>query len=106
MVAGDWHQMAAAQAKAKQAVAAASTAGGVDARRTARNNALLDCGTHPATLRPLAGNGETCGTCRHIVRIQWRSRTYLKCEEAGITHGPGTDIRAKWPACRSWEPQK
>lgn len=50
--------------------------------------------------------GETCGTCEHIVRIRGGSRNYLKCELARKywTAGYGTDIRAKDPACRQWEP--
>lgn len=49
--------------------------------------------------------GETCKTCKHIARIRC-SKTYIKCRllEAGWTHGPGTDIKAKAPACRLWEP--
>lgn len=48
--------------------------------------------------------GETCKTCKHLVRRQF-SKTYLKC---GLmwrawTGGPGSDIRAKSPACRHWE---
>lgn len=48
--------------------------------------------------------GETCKTCRHIVRIR-RSRVYFKCHlaRAGWTHGTGTDILASSPACRLWE---
>jgi hypothetical protein len=48
--------------------------------------------------------GETCKTCKHLCRSTY-NRTYLKC---GVirhrwTRGPGTDIRAKSPACRIWE---
>ena len=56
------------------------------------------CGKGPA--------GETCGSCAHLVRIgNSGSRTYLKC---GLvrnwwTHGPGTDILARWAACEFWE---
>ena len=32
-----------------------------DARRTAKNNALLAIGKHPATLRPLVSDDRTCG---------------------------------------------
>jgi hypothetical protein len=37
-------------------------------------------------------------TCaNHIVLAA--NRTWHKCNRAGITHGPGTDIRVSWPAC-------
>lgn len=49
--------------------------------------------------------GETCGTCRYLVRNEYRSGHFLKCElmRKVWTHGPGSDIRAKWRACREWE---
>lgn len=48
--------------------------------------------------------GETCKSCRHLVRRQW-GKTYLKC---GLmrdywTKGSGSDIRARAAACRRWE---
>lgn len=48
---------------------------------------------------------ETCKTCKHIVRVHYHDKTYLKCQlrEATWTHGGGSDIRAKFPACRFWE---
>jgi len=48
--------------------------------------------------------GETCRTCRHYTRLDYRSGTFLKCGlmEAHWTHGAGTDIRAGWPAFRDW----
>jgi hypothetical protein len=47
--------------------------------------------------------GETCGSCKNIVRRQW-DKIYLKC---GLcrdrwTKGPGTDIKARSPACSKW----
>jgi len=50
--------------------------------------------------------GETCGTCKHMVR-RHLAKTYLKCgkNEAAWTGGPGSDIRAKDPACKFWEPK-
>lgn len=46
--------------------------------------------------------GETCGSCRHI---HGTGGKYLKCKlrQAGWTSGPGTDIRARSPACKKWE---
>ena len=46
--------------------------------------------------------GLTCKTCRHLLRKQ-RSKTYLKCAHRRNTNGPGTDHRAGWPACASFE---
>lgn len=50
--------------------------------------------------------GERCGTCLHIARISTRAdNTYLKCglNRPNWTSGPGSDIRAKAPACLKWE---
>ena len=49
--------------------------------------------------------GETCGSCKHYVRKKYNRRIHLKCGlvEAQWTHGPGSDIRAKDPACKKWE---
>jgi len=48
--------------------------------------------------------GETCGTCKHLCRVQY-AKTYLKCElvRSQWTHGPGSDVRAKDAACWKWE---
>ena len=52
--------------------------------------------------------GETCGSCQHIVRKGGNARAYLKCglNRARWTSGQGTDIRARSPACKKWEPEK
>lgn len=77
---GDWDQLSAG------------------AKRTARNKAALEAGIHPATGKPVRPELGTCGTCAsHIVLAA--NRTWHKCKRAGITHGPGTDIRVSWPAC-------
>lgn len=71
-----------------------------DRTRTARRQALLDAGIHPATRAPLLdGDGETCGDCSHSLRVGHNSRSYWKCDLVGITRGAGTDIRKGWPAC-------
>jgi hypothetical protein len=61
---------------------------------------------NPATPAPIGTgpSGETCGTCKFRLRIQYRAGTYQKCElaKAMWTHGTGSDIKAKWPACREW----
>lgn len=48
--------------------------------------------------------GETCGTCKHIVRVQ-HAKVYLKCglNRAKWTGGGATDIRSRWAACSKWE---
>lgn len=47
---------------------------------------------------------ETCKTCKHIMRKSM-AKTYLKCGlmKPFWTGGPGSDIRAKSPACKQWE---
>ena len=49
--------------------------------------------------------GETCKTCRHLFRNEM-SKTYLKCGKAQHkwTGGRASDILARAPACREWEP--
>lgn len=48
--------------------------------------------------------GETCQSCAHYARLE-RAKVYLKCllVKARWTGGPGTDIRAKSPACAGWK---
>jgi hypothetical protein len=50
-------------------------------------------------------DGMTCGDCHHLTRVRL-SKTYLKCGRQTITRGPGTDIRAKDPACRFFEAKR
>jgi hypothetical protein len=55
--------------------------------------------------RPGTGpKGETCGTCQHYRRVLGGNRHYLKCGlmKHAWTGGPGSDIRAKDPACGYW----
>ena len=48
--------------------------------------------------------GETCKTCRYATRVDYHDKRYYKCDLIEQwTHGPGTDIRLKWPACAKWE---
>ncbi|HEY0838287.1 MAG TPA: hypothetical protein VGE72_30555 [Azospirillum sp.] len=57
--------------------------------------------------RPGSGpEGETCGTCAHYTSVRHHDKTYPKCgrAQAAWTHGPGSDIRRKDPACHGWEP--
>jgi len=43
--------------------------------------------------------GARCGACRHLLRTGNANNTYLKCALGPRSHGPGTDWRARWPAC-------
>jgi hypothetical protein len=51
--------------------------------------------------------GQSCGTCAKLCRISYHNKVYFKCGvlRASWTHGPGTDIRKKDPACKAWEPR-
>lgn len=74
---------------------------------------LFECDITPrarpcrATPEPIGSGpaGETCGTCAHKTRVHYHDKCYLKCDLVEWTHGAGTDIRAKWPACRAWQPK-
>ena len=45
---------------------------------------------------------EKCKTCTHLYYRDWGKR-YYKCELRGDTHGPGTDHRVNYHACRMYE---
>ena len=95
---------------------------GQDAKRTYRNNALLEQGIHPTTRRPLlrarpederilkvlAGVpfDATCGDCRFCETMRANTRSYVKCKGVPLTHGPGSDTRKKWPACTKFEARR
>lgn len=70
---------------------------------TATQRERVALGLHPMGRQLLAGRAETCGSCAHLQRNQW-DKVYLKCALAQNTHGPATDIRAKWAACVEWKP--
>ncbi len=66
--------------------------------------------------RPIKGRGhaalpgtgpdnETCGGCAHYRSCEYHDKTYRKCwlVREYWSHGPGTDIRQKDPACKEWE---
>lgn len=46
---------------------------------------------------------QTCGSCRHLEVNGYSRRVYYKCGLCGVTNGPGTDWRLKWPACGLFE---
>lgn len=71
-------------------------------RLTLRNKATLEAGQHPATRLPLIHPAWNlhCRDCVYFARYSGNgNKTYLKCRRVPITNGPGTDIRASWPAC-------
>ena len=49
--------------------------------------------------------GEFCRTCKFAVSVCGGARNFWKCElvRKGWTHGPGSDIRLKSPACSGWK---
>jgi len=49
--------------------------------------------------------GETCKTCINAHNLPRGARSYWKCLCVKPTHGTGTDIRLKSPACRYWRSQ-
>lgn len=61
-----------------------------------------------ATPSPI-GSGppsETCRSCKFAQRLNYHDKVYHKCKlmEKYWTHGGATDIKLKWEACKSWEP--
>jgi len=49
--------------------------------------------------------GESCGSCTHAQPMRAGNKKFYKCAKAQWkwTHGVGSDIRLKAPACREWE---
>lgn len=43
--------------------------------------------------------GRQCQECAHFTQQGGVAGTYFKCQQYGVTGGPGTDWRARWPAC-------
>lgn len=91
-----------------------------DRRRTLRQQAQIAAGVHPLTRGPihrLASRHRdadapkrdpfTCGSCWFRSPQAGVSGTYQKCtadDGARITRGPGSDVRAWWPACPDYTP--
>jgi len=75
-----------------------------DVRRRLRQEEMIARRRHPITgLALLIGTSETCGKCRFREVFSYHTRSYPKCEKGPITHGPATDVKAKWPACVLFE---
>lgn len=56
--------------------------------------------------RPGAGPaGKTCRECAYYSRVDYHGKTYRKCGKIADrwTHGSGTDIKARTPACQFFE---
>lgn len=76
----------------------------VGAKMRVRQQQRIDSGVHPLGHDALLiGTSETCGGCRFRVAYGYHTRSYPKCEKGPFTHGPGTDVKASWPACRRFE---
>lgn len=63
---------------------------------------------YPQQIREMWGlygkaEGKTCGTCANCVHTGRKSHGYYRCKLTKWTHGPGSDWRLKWPACKKWE---
>lgn len=44
-----------------------------------------------------------CESCIHLLKLEYRSKTYYKCKEYGVNHGAGTDFRLSWPTCAKYQ---
>jgi hypothetical protein len=69
---------------------------------------VKDSKTHATgyATRPGSGPaGQTCGTCKFATRTGHSRKSYFKCMviRHRWTHGPGTDILLKSPACSFWK---
>jgi len=58
-----------------------------------------------APARPSGPEGETCGSCDYYTRVHYHNKIWRKCHliRKRWTHGRGTDIRKKDPACYNWK---
>lgn len=59
-----------------------------------------------ATAAPIGTGpaGEFCRSCRHAIATGKTSKNYYKCNLVRHlwTHGAGSDIKLRWPACNEW----
>jgi hypothetical protein len=77
-----------------------------DRRRTARQRQLVADGWHPLTRDRARPDLGTCGDCVHRQAGGRAGRSFPKCDLGPVSKGPGTDVRAHWPACSRWEPRE
>jgi hypothetical protein len=73
-----------------------------DRRRTLRQKADVARGVHPLMRTRTFPDVGACGDCAH--RQPGSAHRWPKCDLVAVTHGPGTDCRAWWPACGRYEP--
>jgi len=61
-----------------------------------------------ATTPGTGPEGETCKTCELCTKIEYHDKNYYKCGKVRNlwTHGTGSDIRLRSPACSQWEAKK
>lgn len=63
-------------------------------------------GLHPLGVGLTEVPGALCGNCEWWMWAGGTATAYAKCRlmyrENHTTHGPGTDIRAKWRGCGLW----
>src|SRR5260221_3706400 len=50
--------------------------------------------------------GRHCWNCVHLLRDDYHSKTYLKCDLRENTRGAGSDHRASWDACARFTPEQ
>lgn len=47
--------------------------------------------------------GQTCKTCKHLLKHRYHDHTYHKCLQWKLSHSSATDVRLKNKACGRWE---
>lgn len=78
----------------------AATALSYGQRLTIRARTAIANGRHPANGLPI-DTTHTCGTCDHLNRYEYHTRTRIKCpmHRLGESHSEASDMRTNWPAC-------
>jgi hypothetical protein len=71
---------------------------------TAKNQALLAAGIHPATGRALLTDSK-CGDCVHAEHHSGGAKSFWKCAKhrLGMSRSEASDVRVGWPACTLFE---
>ena len=69
-----------------------------DRARTERQRAAIARGYHPLGLGRIDIDHK-CGECHFRFQVSNGRRSWWKCILISPTHGPGTDLRLKWPSC-------
>lgn len=47
--------------------------------------------------------GTQCKDCEHFHWIKYHDGVYLKCDLRNMTHGAGSDHKARWHSCGKFE---